>query len=567
MATSSSLPGPDDRLESWKEIATYLGREVRTAQLWEKNEGLPVHRLQVGKQGSVFASKQELDAWLARRAVSPTPPENPPAPPTPRQGSWWLALAAAVVILAAAGSLLWRAQVNQPITSVVVLPFLDLSPGHDQEYFSDGLTEEIIDAMSRVPNLRVVARTTAFSFKGKNQDIRDIGKQLNVAAVIEGSVRKSDDNLRITAQLNRVVDGYHIWSKTYDRQLRDVFAVQSEISQTLADQMRAGRVPARRGTANLEAFDAWQEGRYFFNQHLAPESYLNAIDRYKVAIAKDPNFALAWSSLADAYAYMSENFAAYPKEAMPKAKEAAEKALALDDGLAEAHTSAGIVKLDYEWDAVGAEREMRRAMELNPSSGYLHHWYAHSLEAQGKLDEAMKEMRTALALDPVSIVILWDIANELLLAGRNQEAFDELKKGLTLFPNHPVLLCLQTQAAYLIGDRDTGRQAMETLKGVVGGLANAPAIFAGFIGYGAAMEGRTAEARAALDLLERKSATEYIEPLLVPELCLALKDRACVRKWLQRGHDERSSLWPYMKLEKTYYAGDPEAEALIFNNP
>ena len=386
-----------DRLDSWKEIAAHLGREVRTVQGWEKNEGLPIHRHLHSRQGSVYAFRSELDAWRdARKVVVEAPAEVPP-----RRSSFWPMLAIALVtILAIGGFLLWKkaAGSGDAISSVVVLPFLDLSPRHDQDYFSDGLTEEIIDALSRVPNLRVVARTSAFAFKGKANDVRQIGKQLDVGAVLEGSVRKDGDRLRITAQLNRVSDGTHLWSHTYDRTLRDVFAVQHEISQTIASQLRAGDVPQRRGTNDLEAYRTYQEGRYFFNQQ-EPASYRKAIERFQKAIERDPNFALAYAALADSYAYLAENFAEAPKEFMPKARAAAEKAVALDENLAEAHTSMGIVKLDYEWNREAGQREFQKSLQLNPGSGWAHHWYAHSLETQGRIEDAMKEMRTALALN------------------------------------------------------------------------------------------------------------------------------------------------------------------------
>src|SRR5579862_1745697 len=302
---------PDvDRLESWKEIAGYLGREVRTVQGWEKNEGLPIHRHQHARQGSVYAFKSELDAWREARKQIPEEPAPAPEPvPVKTVRSRRVALLAgiAVVILAAAGLFLWKNRNTPPaganLSSIVVLPFLDLSPQKDQEYFSDGLTEEIIDALSRVPNLRVVARTSAFSFKGKAIDIRQIGQQLNVGSVLEGSVRKSGDRLRITAQLNRVSDGYHMWSRTYDRELRDVFAVQREISQSIASELRAGQLPTREHrepTKDLEAYRLYQEGRYFFNKFEPPESDYKAIERYQQAIARDPNFAAASAGMADA---------------------------------------------------------------------------------------------------------------------------------------------------------------------------------------------------------------------------------------------------------------------------
>ena len=202
-----------DRLDSWKEIAAHLGREVRTVQGWEKNEGLPIHRHQHAKQGSVYAFRSELDAWREARksiAEAPAPSDEAAAPRESRQARHgWLIPAAAIAVIAIAGFLLWKnrsAASSEQISSVVVLPFSDFSEKHDQEYFSDGLTEEIIDALSRVPNLRVVARTSAFAFKGKANDVREIGRQLDVGAVLEGSVRKDGDRLRVTAQLNRTSD-------------------------------------------------------------------------------------------------------------------------------------------------------------------------------------------------------------------------------------------------------------------------------------------------------------------------------------------------------------------------
>jgi TolB-like protein/Tfp pilus assembly protein PilF len=566
--SSRPIPVPQDRpegsgrLESWKEIATYLGREVRTVQLWEKNEGLPIHRQLHTRQGSVYAFKPELNAWReARKGVPDVPPET-----APHRRHTLALMAGGLLILAAAGFLIWRTRQissNSPApSSVVVLPFVDLSAQKDQDYFSDGLTEEIIDALSRVPNLRVVARTSAFAFKGKNTDIRQIGLQLNVSAVLEGSVRKDGDNLRITAQLNRVSDGTHLWSRTFDRQLRDIFTVQREISQSIADQLRVGEVPHREPTTNLEAYRAYQEGRYFFNQHLPPDSYNRAIEHYKRAIALDPKFALAYAGLADAYAYLAENFVVAPKEVMPKTKEAAEKAVALDDNLGEAHISRGIVKMDYEWDPDGAQREFLRAMQLNPGSGWAHHWYAHSLEAQNRMPEAMKEMRAALDLDPLSVAIHWDVSNELLLAHRYDEAISQLQKSLELFPGHPLLLYFQAEAYYGKGDQASAHRVVETMRATLKEMPEMPSFIA-FFGTAAAREGRRAEAEQTLARLERLRATQYVEPTFALELCTALHDHQQLLVWARRAVEDRTTMFVYLPVMKTFYDNDPEVEALF----
>ncbi len=481
------------------------------------------------------------------------------------KGLFWAGISTAAILLAAAGFFIWdrmRATTGDTLTSVVVLPFLDLSPQKDQEYFSDGLTEEIIDALSRVPNLRVVSRTSAFAFKGKPADIRDIGRQLNVNAVLEGSVRKAGDQLRITAQLNRVSDGTHLWSRTFDRQLRDIFAVQQEISQLIAG-LRAGPVAEPPPTENLEAYRLFQEGRYLFNQHLPPDSYRKAIARYEQAIRLDPRFALAYASMADAYAYLAENFVAAPREEMPKAKLAAEKAVRLDDNLGEAHTSLGILKMDYDWDRVGARKEFLRAMQLNPGSGYVHHWYAHSLEAQGRLDEAMKEMRASLDLDPLSLMIRWDIASELISVKRFGEAVAHLKKSLELFPNQPILLTLEAVAYYDSGDLPMGRQTIAAMKAAAAaeGMSGDPYIII-FVGWAAAKEGRRAEAEQALAQLEQLHRTQYIEPFMVTWLCSALGDKQNLELWVKRGIEERSTQFIYVTLWKDIY-NTPQVRELL----
>ena len=556
-------PDETDRLDSWKEIASYLGREVRTVQGWEKNEGLPIHRHQHARQGSVYAFKAELDAWRqGRKAMPDSAPADaslsdaPPAAPI----RWRpILVIGALIVFIAVFTLIIRRKIIQAkseASSVVVLPFLDLSPQKDQEYFSDGLTEEIIDALSRVPNLRVVARTSAFSFKGKNADIRQIGQQLNVTHVLEGSVRKDGDQLRITAQLNRVTDGTHLWSHTFDRQMRDVFAVQREISQSIADQLRAGQVPVREGTSDLEAYRLYQEGRYFFNQHLPETSYRKAIEYYQQAVDRDPKFALAYAGLADAYAYLAENFIVAPRDIMPKAKEAAEKAVALNDNLAEAHISRGIVMMEYEWNVPGAQREFLRAMQISPGSSWARHWYAHSLEAQGRLTEAIKEMHAALDLDPLSVAVHWDIGNEWIWAHNYDEALRSLLKSNELFPNHPLIQYFLVEAYLGKGDFAATHRILQAWPAE---LADIP-VKISLDGLVAAHEGRRADAYQAIARMERLSKTEYVDPALVLDLCVQLHDRELLQRWMQRVTEYHSIMFVYLPV---MFNGQADVEAMI----
>jgi TolB-like protein len=543
-----------DRLDSWKEIAAYLGREVRTVQGWEKSEGLPVHRHQHGRIGSVYAFKSELDQWRgARRPPTAEPPSRRP----------WLFAAAGIAAVAIAGSslLLWTRPPAPPVggipSSIVVLPFLDLSPQKDQEYFSDGLTEEIIDALTRVPNLRVVARTSAFAFKGKAVDVRRIGEQLNVAAVLEGSVRKAGDQLRITAQLARVSDGYHLWSHTYDRRLSDIFGVQREISQSIAAQLRAGEPPRPAGppTRDVEAWRLYQEGRYFFNRFEPPESDWKAIDRYRQAIARDPGFAQAWAGMADAYAYLAENFTAAPHDVMPKAREAAEKALALNDSSAEAHTSLGVVKLDYDRDREGGQREFLRAMQLNPGFGWARHWYAHSLEAQGRLPEAMVEMRKAADLDPLSVPIQWDITSELLCAGRYADALHQLDQAQELFPAVSVFPFMRVFAEERTGDRAAALRTIAAWRQAHPESAGDPLVQT-LYAVGSILEGRPEAARRTLASFEQLRPRQYVDGFLPLFLCAGLHDRGLELLWLRRAAEERSSMVVYLRMMEPLFGFD-----------
>ncbi|HWR96120.1 MAG TPA: tetratricopeptide repeat protein, partial [Arenimonas sp.] len=294
--------------------------------------------------------------------------------------------------------------------SIAVLAFADLSPGKDQEYFSDGMAEEILNSLVRVNDLKVAGRTSSFFFKGKNQDIRVIGKALGVANVLEGSVRKQGDKVRITAQLIRVSDGFHLWSETYDGDLKDVFALQESIAQAIAgklqiilqDNQKIQLVNA--GTEDSEAYQYYLQGRYHWNKRETKE-FEKAVAFFKQAIEKDPGYALAYSGLADTYTLFPNYGDFRRKDYMPQAKAAALKALELDPGLAEAHASLGEAVYYWEYDWAGAEKAFRRAIELNPKYATAHQWYAELLANSGKHDEAIKRIDTALELDPFSMVI------------------------------------------------------------------------------------------------------------------------------------------------------------------
>jgi TolB-like protein/Tfp pilus assembly protein PilF len=291
--------------------------------------------------------------------------------------------------------------------SVAVLPFVNISPSKDDEYFSDGITEEVINALANVEGLRVVSRTSAFAYKNKSVGVRQIGEELAVATVLEGSVRREGNALRLTAQLINTADGYHLWSKTFDRELKSVFAVEDELARSIVEALKPrllkGAKLVQQGTGNTEAHDLYLKGRHFWAKR-TPDDLREAMTWFEKAIAADPSYALAHAGVADTYMLLAEYSAAPRSDAVAKARPHAYRALELAGDLAEAHASLGLISLhDFEWET--AEREFKRAIELR--SGYVtaHHWYALLLVGLGRFDEAQAEVERALQLDPASPVV------------------------------------------------------------------------------------------------------------------------------------------------------------------
>ena len=327
--------------------------------------------------------------------------------------------------------------------SIAVLPFRDMSPQGDQDYFCEGMAEELINALAQIEGLRVVARTSAFQFKGKSLDVRNIGEQLDVGTVLEGSVRKAGNRVRVTAQLVSVADGFHLWSEKYDRDLEDIFSIQDEISLAIVEKLKVrlfGEEKDRllkRYTMNLDAYNLYLQGRWMWNKR-TEEGLRKAIGYFRQAIEKDPNYALACAGLASAYAVLPEYALIPPKEMIPKAEGAARKALELDPTLGEAHAVLGLIKCNFEWDWAGAEREFKRAIELDPSNPTARHWHSHLLRGRGRLDEALAEIKRAQDLDPLSLVISTNVGNVLYYMRQYDEAIVQYKKTLDLDPDFPV---------------------------------------------------------------------------------------------------------------------------------
>jgi TolB-like protein/Tfp pilus assembly protein PilF/tRNA A-37 threonylcarbamoyl transferase component Bud32 len=392
--------------------------------------------------GDRFASAADFAGALETAQQEPASRRGAPG-----RGRRLVAVALAVVLpagLLAGYFLLGRADRGgsvPPAASAAVLPFVDLSPGRDQEYFSDGLTEELITSLSQVEGLRVAARTSSFQFKGRSADVREVGRNLDVGAVLEGSVRRSGNRLRIAAQLVNVADGYQLWSQAYDREVTDVFAVQEEIARAIVEALRvklgvaAGAALSAVPTRDLEAYDLYLKGRFAWNQRSAA-AMPEAVRYLEGAVARDSGFARAWAALADSYILLVPYAGASRDSTWPKARAAAETALALDSTLAEAHTALAYGTMIYGWDWPAAEASFRRAIAANPNYPTGHHWYGDFLAGRGRLEESLREMQRAQALDPLSRIIGVELGWIYRLMGRDDEAEAQLRRTLALDPNY-----------------------------------------------------------------------------------------------------------------------------------
>jgi len=360
-------------------------------------------------------------------------PESPPGQSGTKR--MVLGLAAAVLILAVAfyyfRGEMPTAKPNGSPNSIAVLPFADLSQEGDQEYFSDGLSEELLNLLARIPDLKVISRTSAFSFKGKNEDIRTIGKQLGVTHILEGSVRKSANKIRITAQLISVSDGSHIWSKTYDRNMGDIFSIQDEIANTVVQELKLTLVgkEVHALPANSEAYNLYLQGRYYFAKHRR-EDVEEAIDLFNQAIAIDQSLANAWAALSLAYASQANNGYIDPAEGFVKARSAALKAISLADDLAGGHYALASIKATYDWDWPGADEEFRKAIARDPSNIGAINGMANLALTRGQFDQAISLYKKALELDPLRTVIKVNLGMTLMHAGKLDEAEQYLKSAL-----------------------------------------------------------------------------------------------------------------------------------------
>jgi len=432
--------------------------------------------------------------------------------------------------------------------SIAVLPFSNMSRDPDDEYFSDGLAEEIINALTHVPGLNVTARTSAFAFRGKEQDIRKIGEALDVRTILEGSVRRAGSRIRVTAQLINAGNGYHLWSERYDRELTDVFAIQDQIVESIvrALRVRLGRsevpVAARRHSTNVAAYQDYLRGLNHWYRRDA-DSIQRAAHSFEQAVQRDPNYALAHAGVAESYASLGW-YGLHADEARTKSRAALSRALALDDTLAEVHAAAGLCHLFLEWDWPEAEQALRTAIELEPTHTRAKCWFAFLRIVQSRFGEACTFAREAQALEPVSPYVSAILGQALMINGQNTDALAELERGRDLA--HDSLQVLwNSGAAYMrSGLRDESVAVLE--RAAI--LSNRDAYYLGWLGWAYVMVNLREPAETTLDELEVRARTTYVSAVFKAWILGALGRIDEAFDLLEQGYQERSPLLPWLVL-------------------
>jgi TolB-like protein/Tfp pilus assembly protein PilF len=567
-----------ERLESWKEIAVFLRRDIRTVQRWEKTEGMPVHRHVHDKLGSIYAFKSELLEWQKQRSADPDAPEegNPPiegnglepeesapvvtAPsaaenPNPAARLWRYALLAVLAVTAVASTwmLIRKVATGESSTArIVVLPFANLSGDSAQEYFSEGVTEELITSLARQSQtMRVTSFGSSLAYKGTQKTPEQIGKELKVDYVVTGSVRRSGDHVRITAHLMRTRDEAHLWDNSYDREITDILNVQSEVASAITEGISQG-LPPRRGSprlVNAMAYEAYLQGRFAWNKR-TPEELHRAILYFQQSIAADPKYAPAYAGLADCYVLLgsAQMGALPPRVAMPQATQAVTQALELDPNLAEAHAALAHIKLIYDWDWAGAQSEFRRAIQLNPGYATAHQWYALYLNAAGKTSEAIQQLDTAAELDPLSPTIQSAVA-EAYYFGRNYPLSEAAaRRALQLDPEFALGYLVLGRTLEQEGKLEDALEAFQRGWELSG---HAPTMTM-FLAHAYAAKGDKAAAEKLLRQLQALTAKPnppYIPPLYMASVYTGLGDLDRAFQYLDNAAEERCEYLIYLRRE------------------
>lgn len=500
----------------------------------------------------------------------PPPAESPAESDTrgeTRRPPWKLALLmGAAILLLAAGFWPRNHDPGRADASIAVLPFVNLSANVENEYFSDGLVDEITQTLSRINGLRVAARTSAFQFKGAGEDIREIARKLSVATVLEGSVREQGNQLRVTTQLISAADGFHIWSQTYDCSPTEAFEVQEQISRDIARALALktnthdNRPLANRHSANLEARSAYLRGRYHWNKRTAGENQ-TAVKYFEAAIAADPGYALAHAALADAFAVMAFNDQAPLAPSVASAREAATRALELDDGLAEAYAVLAFIKFCHDWDDTEAEALFRQAVSRSPNYSTARQWHGLYLTAMGRFEEALEEFRHAALLDPLSLIVSTDIAVGHYYRRDYSGAIEQLAATLAMDRDffHARLLLGASHAA--LGNREKALEELRRAVDISGRDTDAVMRLA----HAYAVYGEPKQAHALLTELIRTAERHGGSALQVASVYAGLGERDLALGWLAKALHNREANCRLLHIDPIFdgLRHDPSFEQLL----
>lgn len=453
-----------------------------------------------------------------------------------------------------------------PKDRIAVLPFINISRDQADEFFSDGMTEELISSVSHIKGLHVIARTSVMRYKGADKPIADIGRELNVGSVLEGSVRKLGDKVRISVQLIETSNEEPHWSEKYDRELSDIFEIQSDIAQKVAEALREHVLsgppgaPATTTTRNTKSYINYLLGRQHWNRGTEAD-LKQAVEYFQKSLGNDGNYAKAYAGLADTYAALALLEFMAPNEAFPKAREAVQSALSLDHGLADAHTSLGLIRARYEWDWDGAESAFREAIRINPNSPLTHFYYADLLKALARFDEALAEVDKAQELDPLSLFINTGVGHVLYLSRRYDEAIEQYRKAVELDPNF-MATHIWFGRPYL--EKGMFAEAIAELEIAVR-LSGESTLALAMLGHGLASAGRREEALQILEKLKQRSKGQYVPSYWIAVIYNGLKDREQVIAWMRKAYDERSSwlYWSNVEPRFDWLRSDPDFAALM----
>jgi TolB-like protein/Tfp pilus assembly protein PilF len=578
----------EDQLDSWKEIAAYLGRDVTTVQRWEKCEGMPVHRHVHDKRSSVYALTSELEVWRESRKPRvdenslPAAPDQPatPAPlsseliskpSAPWRVRGWLTVAGAVVIcICAVAYVVLRSHtvvVAPPrIRSLAVLPLKNMTGDPSQEYFADGMTDALIGRLSSIHDLRVISRTSVMRFKNPQISVPEIAKVLQVDAIVEGSVMRDGNRIRVTAQMIRASTDEHFWSETYDRELRDVFTLQSELAQSIAKKVEgtATGEEHKRLAAALpvapEVYESYSRGEFALNKSTSKADFEASIPYFEEAIKRDPTFAPAYVGLANVYSNLGTVFiGGSAEETRPKVVDAAEKALELDPNLAEAHVLLASVK-QKQWHWAKAEAEYRRALDLDPNSAAAYEGLALWLACQGRADEALASAERGRELDPLA-VSFEDFGWTLFQTRHYDQAIRELRAALAVRPDD--FGALMDLGFVLIADNQP-EDAIPVLERAVA-LSNRSPGALGILIRAYAHAGRRSDAFRLLVELKRRRNTSYAPAGALVNAYLGLDQNEEAFVWLEQAYKEQSNMLQFVKVHPYFdpIRNDPRFQDLV----